>query len=160
MYVFFPWKHFDVRFWQKMMQVCGFTVHNYMPKILGNAQTTLPLNQTVENRGVKFPRISCSEIWQCPSKKERKKSDRESDPSMPRAMAIGKATHYTCRGSCGDCIRKPHKPDATVFSLPPIPSALLICTWKGHSGRTGQGVGSPQHLVCIAPLSALHGCLL
>ena len=72
MYVFFPWKHFDVRFWQKMMQVCGFTVHNYMPKILGNAQTTLPLNQTVENRGVKFPRISCSEIWQCPSKKEER----------------------------------------------------------------------------------------
>jgi len=33
------------------MQVCGFTVHNYMPKILGNAQTTLALNQTVENRG-------------------------------------------------------------------------------------------------------------
>jgi len=32
------------------MQVCGFTVHNYMPKILGNAQTTLALNQTVEKK--------------------------------------------------------------------------------------------------------------
>jgi len=81
------------------------------------------------------------------------------EPSMPRAMAIGKATHYTCRGSCGDCIRRPHKPDATVFRIYlRDPFCLLICTWKGHSGRTGQCVGSPQRLVCIAPLSALHAC--